>query len=108
MFGYEIETFLLISADMTTLFFHILLALSAQDDKAPGILRRLRQDTSGSLVVYDRSFYAALERLVERAWVTADGEGQGVTYRLAPAGRRQLQSESARYQRAVTLLRERI
>ena len=70
-----------------------------------GIARRIEQVTLGTFVVKAGSLFPALHRMQEAGLVSSDW-GQTDTgrrakfYRLTPAGRRQLEKETARWGRA--------
>lgn len=93
---------------MTPLTFHILLALAAGDTIAWKIKDRIWEDVAGSMVVADRSFYAALKRLVAKGWIEATPDGREMRYSLLPLGRRLLEREKIRYGHAVHLLHIRL
>jgi DNA-binding PadR family transcriptional regulator len=93
---------------MTPISFHILLALAAGDARAPELLIHTSQDLAATLLVAERSFYAALPRLEREGCIEAHGEGRAKRYHLTALGRRRLQAEKIRLGRAVTLLHERL
>jgi PadR family transcriptional regulator PadR len=70
-----------------------------------GIARRIEQVTRGTFSVKAGSLFPALHRMEEAGWVSSDwGETdtgrRAKFYRLSPAGRRQLEKETARWGRA--------
>jgi len=70
-----------------------------------GIARRIEQVTRGTFSVKAGSLFPALHRMEESGWVSSEW-GQTDTgrrakfYRISPAGRRQLEKETARWGRA--------
>src|SRR5437763_14931589 len=84
----------------------VLMALSWGPRHARGVARVIRDSTSGTLEVTDGSLYVALHRLEERRlvdseWGLSDKGKRGRFYRLTTAGRRQLKTETASWQRYV-------
>jgi PadR family transcriptional regulator, regulatory protein PadR len=66
------------------------------------IAQRIRQLSSDALRVEEGSLYPALQKMLLKGWVRADwgisDTGRRVrSYRLTPAGRKQLQAELAEY-----------
>lgn len=64
-----------------------------------GILLRIQQISGNALQIQQGSLYPALYRLEERGWITSEwGESENNRrakyYRLTPAGRKQLRSET--------------
>src|SRR5215472_6630697 len=69
-----------------------------------GISRRIMQITNGTFEVKPGSLFPALHRMEEAGWLTSFwGESEtnrrAKFYRLTKAGRRQLQTESERWER---------
>jgi len=69
-----------------------------------GISQRIQQTSSGVLNVNQGSLYPALYRLEEQGWITAewgssDNNRQAKYYKLTRAGRKQLEEETANWQR---------
>jgi PadR family transcriptional regulator len=69
-----------------------------------GISQRIQQTSSGVLNVNQGSLYPALYRLEEQGWITAewgssDNNRQAKYYKLTRAGRKQLDEETANWQR---------
>ena len=70
-----------------------------------GIARRIEQVTRGTFSVKAGSLFPALHRMEEAGWISSNwGETEtrrrAKFYRLSPAGRRQLEKETARWGRA--------
>jgi PadR family transcriptional regulator PadR len=70
-----------------------------------GIARRIEQVTQGTFLIKPGSLFPALHRMEDAGWVSSDwGETdtgrRAKFYRLSRAGRRQLESETARWGRA--------
>jgi transcriptional regulator len=69
-----------------------------------GVAQRIQQMSSGVLNINQGSLYPALYRLEEQGWITAewgssDNNRQARYYRLTRAGRKQLDEETANWQR---------
>ncbi len=84
----------------------VLKALSWGPQHGHGVARVIRDSTSGTLEVTDGSLYVALHRLEERRlvdseWGLSDKGKRARFYRLTTAGRRQLKTETASWQRYV-------
>ncbi len=84
----------------------VLKALSWGPRHGHGVARVIRDSTSGTLEVTDGSLYVALHRLEERRlvdseWGLSDKGKRARFYRLTTAGRRQLKTETASWQRYV-------
>ncbi len=92
---------------MNPLPFHILLALTAGDGPAGQIYHRAEVESGSLLLIRERSFYTALQRLVVTGLVAVDNSPSRPLYRLTQLGRRQLQAEKIRLGEAVRLLHER-
>jgi len=89
-----------------TLDLLILKALSAAPRHGLGVARRVEQITTGVFRVTPGSLFPALHRLEEQGWLTSvwgesENRRRAKYYRLTPAGRRQLASESADWARVV-------
>ena len=84
----------------------VLKAISWGPRHGHGVARVIRDSTSGTLEVTDGSLYVALHRLEERGlvdseWGLSDKGKRARFYRLTTAGRRQLKTETAAWQRYV-------
>ena len=82
----------------------VLKALSWGPRHGHGVARVIRDTTSGTLYVTDGSLYVALHRLEERGlieseWGLSDKGKRARFYELTAAGRQQLKSEIAAWQR---------
>jgi PadR family transcriptional regulator PadR len=87
-----------------TLDLLILRALILQPDHGVGITRRIRQVTKGTFDVKPGSLFPALHRLEEKGWLASQwGESENRRrakfYKLTTAGRRQIDTELANWQR---------
>src|SRR3982074_2427333 len=87
-----------------TLDLLILRALLLQPDHGVGITRRIQQITRGTFDVKPGSLFPALHRLEEKGWLASQwGESEkrrrAKYYRLTAAGRRQIETELANWQR---------
>jgi len=87
-----------------TLDMLILKTLALEPMHGWGISQRIQQTSDGVLNVNQGSLYPALYRLEERGWVTAewdssDNNRQAKYYKLTRAGRKQLDEETANWQR---------
>jgi transcriptional regulator len=85
-----------------TLELLILKALSLGQHHGYGVLLRVEQITGGALNIEQGALYPALHRLehrglVETEWGTSDNNRRAKFYRLTAAGRRQLKSETERW-----------
>jgi PadR family transcriptional regulator PadR len=87
-----------------TLDLLILRALTLRPDHGVGITRRILQITKGTFDVKPGSLFPALHRLEEKGWLASQwGESENRRrakyYSLTPAGRRQIDTELANWQR---------
>lgn len=87
-----------------TLDLLILKSLAVQELHGMGISRRIAQITNGTFEVKAGSLFPALHRMEESGWLTSFwGESEtnrrARFYRLTKTGKRQLQSESERWER---------
>ncbi len=87
-----------------TLDMLILKALALGEMHGLGISRRLEQITRGTFQVKPGSLFPALHRMEEQGWLAAfwgesENNRRAKYYRLTRAGRRQLESETERWQR---------
>jgi transcriptional regulator len=85
-----------------TLELLILKALSLGQQHGYGVLLHVEQITGGALNIEQGALYPALHRLehrglVDTEWGTSDNNRRAKFYRLTPAGRRQLKSETDRW-----------
>jgi transcriptional regulator len=84
----------------------ILRSLQAGPNHAYGIGQFLETQSGHEFVVDNGSLYPALQRLLQREWVTAQWKispkaRRARYYRLTPLGRKQLVEESSKWQRFV-------
>lgn len=87
-----------------TLEMLILKAISLEGLHGLGISRRIEQVTQGTFVVKPGSLFPALHRMEEQGWVKSEwGESENRRrakyYELTAAGRRRLDTETARWGR---------
>jgi PadR family transcriptional regulator PadR len=87
-----------------TLDLLILRTLNLGPNHGLGIARRIGQVTRGELDVKPGSLFPALYRLEERGWLTSVQDGAGPhprakVYKLTPAGRKQIATETASWHR---------
>ena len=87
-----------------TLDLLILKALALQELHGMGISRRIAQITNGTFDVKPGSLFPALHRMEEAGWLDSSwGESEtnrrAKFYSLTRAGRKQLQTESERWER---------
>ena len=87
-----------------TLDLLILRALILQPDHGVGVTRRIQQITKGTFDVKPGSLFPALHRLEEKGWLASQwGESanrrRAKYYKLTTAGRRQIGTELANWQR---------
>lgn len=73
------------------------------------ISQRLKQISSDVLGVSDGSLYPALHKLEQRGWITAEWKSSGNNrrakfYSLTKVGRRQLENETANWNRISTAI----
>jgi PadR family transcriptional regulator, regulatory protein PadR len=85
-----------------TLDMLILKTLSSQPSHGYAIAQRIQQVSDDALKVGEGSLYPALQRLlingwVEAEWGTSDTNRRARIYRITPAGRRQLASETKNF-----------
>ncbi len=84
----------------------ILRSLQAAPNHAYGIAQFLEQQSGKEFVVDNGSLYPALQRLLQRGWLSAQWKvspngRRAKYYRLTPLGRKQLVAESSKWQRFV-------
>lgn len=89
-----------------TLDILILKALRLGEMHGLGISRRIEQVSRGTFVVKSGSLFPALRRMQEEGWITAAwGESEtnrrAKYYRLTKAGVKQLEEETAKWERIV-------
>lgn len=87
-----------------TLDLLILKSLAVQELHGMGISRRIAQITNGTFEVKAGSLFPALHRMEESGWLTSFwGESEtnrrAKFYRLTKTGKKQLRSESERWER---------
>ncbi len=90
-----------------TLDLLILKAVSLGKLHGYGVLLRIEQISGGGLQIQQGALYPALYRLehqglIESEWGTSDNNRRAKYYRLTAEGRRQLQTETASWERFVT------
>jgi transcriptional regulator len=87
-----------------TLDLLILRTLTLNRDHGVGIARRIQQITKGTFDVKPGSLFPALHRLEEKGWLASEwGESENLRrakyYKLTKAGRKQIESEMANWNR---------
>ena len=87
-----------------TLDLLILKALTASELHGLGVSRRIEQITGGTFAVQPGSLFPALHRLEEAGWLTSswqpsENNRRAKYYTLTRAGRRQLEHETAEWNR---------
>lgn len=92
-----------------TLDLLILKALATGERHGLGVSRRIARITDGTFLVQPGSLFPALHRLEEAGWLTAawqpsEHNRRAKYYRLTRAGRRQLDRETAQWQRLATAM----
>jgi transcriptional regulator len=86
-----------------TLDLLILKSLALEELHGMGISRRIMQITNGTFVVKAGSLFPALHRMEEAGWLTsfwgeAETNRRAKFYRLTKTGKKQLQTESDRWE----------
>jgi transcriptional regulator len=92
-----------------TLDMLILKAVSLGPLHGYGVLLRIRQISGEQLDIQQGSLYPALYRLEHQGWIfgewgESDNKRKAKFYRLTAAGRRQLQSETKKWERMTALM----
>jgi transcriptional regulator len=95
-----------------TLDLLILKSLDLEPQHGWALAQRIRQLSNGVLLVQQGSLYPALQRLehqgwISGTWVVSDQKRRAKSYSLTKAGRKQLERESAAWERlaaAITLV----
>jgi PadR family transcriptional regulator, regulatory protein PadR len=87
-----------------TLDMLILKTLALEPMHGWGVSQRIQQISSGVLNVNQGSLYPALYRLEDQGWIesewgSSDNNRQAKYYKLTRAGRKQLEEETANWQR---------
>ena len=89
-----------------TLYMMILRTLREQPLHGYAIAKRIRDSSSGDLVIDDGSLYPALNRMLVKGWLKADwgtseNNRSARFYRLTASGRKQLEHESTTFNRMI-------
>ena len=84
----------------------ILRSLQLGPNHAYGVTQFLERQSESEFVVDNGSLYPALQRLMQRGWITAQwktspNSRRARYYRLTPAGRKQLVAATSKWQRFV-------
>jgi PadR family transcriptional regulator PadR len=92
-----------------TLDLLILKAVSLGPLHGYGVLLRIQQISGGRLEIQQGSLYPALYRLEHQGWIASewgesDNNRKAKYYRLTPAGRRQLRSETEKWSQMAGLM----
>jgi PadR family transcriptional regulator, regulatory protein PadR len=93
-----------------TLDLLVLKTLALGENHGLGISRRIHQITRGAFEPQPGSLFPALHRLEEKGWLASewgesDSRRKARYYRLTPAGRRQLETETENWERIATAIR---
>ena len=88
----------------------ILTALALGDNDASGLWRQLAIDSQGTVLIQERTFYYAMQRLERDGLIAAapGGPAERRRYKLTLQARRLLQIEQVRVSRLSLLLRQRL
>jgi transcriptional regulator len=89
-----------------TLYMMILWTLNQGPLHGYAIAKRIRDWSKGDLEIEDGSLYPALNRMLTKGWVKAewgitDNNRRARFYKLTPAGRKQLETESTAFNKMV-------
>jgi PadR family transcriptional regulator, regulatory protein PadR len=84
----------------------ILRSLRLAPNHAYGITQHLERQSANEFVIDNGSLYPALQRLLQRGWITAQwklspNSRRAKYYRLTPLGRRQLVTATSKWRRFV-------
>jgi DNA-binding PadR family transcriptional regulator len=98
---------------LTSIEFHVLLALAAEDRHGYAILHEVNRLTDGELQLEPGTLYRALHRMLRDSWVAESGRRPAAKddderrryYRLTPLGRRVATAEADRMERLLTVAR---
>jgi PadR family transcriptional regulator PadR len=82
----------------------VLRCLKAGANHAYGIAQSLAEGSGNEFVVDNGSLYPALQRLVQREWITSEwktspNSRRAKYYKLTPLGRKQLVEETSKWER---------
>ena len=89
-----------------TLYLLILRTLASGPLHGYAIVKRIKEASREGIIVEDGSLYPALNRMLVKGWLKAEwglsqNNRQARFYRLTPEGRKQLEQESADFERMV-------
>jgi PadR family transcriptional regulator PadR len=89
-----------------TLYMMILWTLNQGPLHGYAIAKRIRDWSKGDLEIEDGSLYPALNRMLTKGWVKAewgmtDNNRRARFYKLTPAGRKQLETESTAFNKMI-------
>src|SRR5271155_565328 len=87
----------------------ILRSLKLEPNHAYGISQFLQQQSDSEFLVDNGSLYPALQRLLQRDWITAQwktspNSRRAKYYRLTPLGRKQLLAATSKWERFVVAM----
>ena len=93
-------------------WFHILLALAAEDQHGYGIMQEVLERTGGKLRLWPAALYGSIKRLIEEGLIEESDERPAPEfddarrryYRLTTLGRRVLDAERERLEELVRLM----
>ncbi len=89
-----------------TLYMLIMRALATGPLHGYAIVKRIKEASRDGIAIEDGSLYPALNRMLVKGWLKAEwglseNKRQARFYRLTPEGRKQLEHESADFERMV-------
>jgi len=92
-----------------TLYMIILRTLSAGPLHGYAIAKRIKSASQEALAIEEGSLYPALNRMLVKGWLaaewgTSENNRKARFYRLTPAGRKQLNQETAEFDRLVAAI----
>src|SRR5688500_13294253 len=100
---------------LTPAVFHILLALSSGERHGYGIMKQVEADSQGRVMMGPGTLYGSLKRMLDAGLIRESDkridsemdDERRIYYQITGAGAEALTAELERYQRLVTLARER-
>jgi len=100
---------------LTPAVFHILLALSSGERHGYGIMKQVESDSQGKVTMGPGTLYGSLKRMLDAGLVKESDkrvdpeldDERRIYYQITGVGAQALAAELERYQRIVTIARER-
>jgi DNA-binding PadR family transcriptional regulator len=100
---------------LKTNWFYILLSLSGQEQHGYGIMNDVLERTNGQIRLWPATLYGTIKRLIDEGLIEESDERPAPElddarrryYRLTPAGKQVLNTESERLEELVGVLRKR-